>query len=69
MIYRLGFPNKEVEEGFIKYLLPFYAHIDNVESTFQIMKFVDEVKRGDYDAFLRRLQSFFAPPLMNWCVI
>ena len=59
-IYRLGFPNKEVEEGFIKYLLPFYAHVDSVESTFQIMKFVDEVKRGDYDAFLHRLQGFFA---------
>ena len=27
---------------------------------FQIMKFVDEVKRGDYDAFLHRLQGFFA---------
>lgn len=25
----LGFPNKEVEEGFIRYLLPFYANIDN----------------------------------------
>lgn len=24
------------------------------------MKFVDEVKRGDYDAFLHRLQGFFA---------
>ena len=26
-IYRLGFPNKEVEEGFVKYLLPFYTSI------------------------------------------
>ncbi|WP_455587858.1 ATP-binding protein, partial [Bacteroides sp.] len=59
-IYRLGFPNKEVEEGFIKYLLPFYAHVDSVESSFQIMKFVDEVKQGDCEAFLRRLQSFFS---------
>lgn len=24
-IYRLGFPNKEVESGFIKYLIPFYT--------------------------------------------
>lgn len=23
-MYRLGFPNKEVEEGFVKYLAPFY---------------------------------------------
>ena len=40
--------------------MPFSAHVDSVESTFQIMKFVDEVKRGDYDAFLHRLQGFFA---------
>lgn len=24
-MYRLGFPNREVEEGFIRFLLPFYA--------------------------------------------
>jgi hypothetical protein len=23
--YRLGFPNREVEEGFVKYLVPFYG--------------------------------------------
>ena len=31
-LYRLGFPNKEVEEGFIKYLLPFYTHVNAGES-------------------------------------
>ena len=58
--YTLGFPNKEVEEGFIKYLLPFYSSIDRVESSFQISKFVTEVRTGEVDAFFRRLQSFFA---------
>lgn len=32
-IYRLGFPNKEVEEGFMEYLLPYYANVDKIEST------------------------------------
>lgn len=59
-LYRLGFPNREVEEGFMKFLLPFYANVDPVESPFQINKFVHEVEQGDYDAFFRRLQSFFA---------
>lgn len=59
-IYRLGFPNREVEEGFIRYLLPFYTHTGAVESPFEIQKFVREVRSGDYDSFLRRLQSFFA---------
>ena len=59
-MYRLGFPNREVEEGFIKFLLPYYANVDKIESPFQISKFVHEVEQGDYDAFFRRLQSFFA---------
>lgn len=28
-IYLLGFPNKEVEEGFTKFLLPYYASLKN----------------------------------------
>ena len=59
-IYRLGFPNREVEEGFIRYLLPFYANIDKGQTGFHITRFVSEVEQGDCDAFFRRLQSFFA---------
>lgn len=58
--YRLGFPNSEVEEGFIKYLLPFYTKTSAVESEFEIQKFVREVRAGDYESFFRRLRSFFA---------
>lgn len=59
-IYRLGFPNREVEEGFIRFLLPYYANVDKVESPFEIQKFVREVEAGDYESFFRRLQSFFS---------
>ena len=59
-MYRLGFPNREVEEGFVRFLLPFYANVNKVESPFEIQKFVREVRFGDYDSFFRRLQSFFA---------
>ena len=59
-IYRLGFPNREVEEGFIRFLLPYYANVDKVESPFEIQKFVREVRAGDYESFFRRLQSFFS---------
>lgn len=58
--YQLGFPNREVEEGFMKFLLPFYANTDKVESPFQIQKLVREVRSGDYESFFHRLQSFFA---------
>ena len=59
-IYRLGFPNREVEEGFIKYLLPFYTSVSAPKTPFEIGQFVREVRSGNYDAFFRRLQSFFA---------
>lgn len=59
-VYSLGFPNKEVEEGFTKFLLPCYAHLDSGNPSFEIMTFVKDVRKGDVDAFMRRLQSFFA---------
>ena len=33
--------------------------MNKVEAPFQIIKFVREVRSGDYDSFFRRLQSFF----------
>lgn len=59
-LYRLGFPNREVEEGFVRYLLPYYAHVSATQTPFEISRFVREVKSGDYEAFFRRLQSFFS---------
>ncbi|WP_292270314.1 ATP-binding protein [Butyricimonas sp.] len=59
-LYSLGFPNREVEEGFIQFLLPFYANTNAVDSPFAIRQFVGEICTGNYDAFFRRLQSFFA---------
>lgn len=33
--YTLGFPNKEVEEGFTKFLPPHYAHLSSENSAFE----------------------------------
>jgi hypothetical protein len=59
-LYRLGIPNKEVEVGFYKYLLPNYASIDQSQSGFYIANFVEEVEAGKVDDFLKRLSSLFA---------
>ena len=59
-LYRLGFPNKEVEEGFMKFLIPFYTRFNKVEAPFEIQRFVKELRAGDIDAFFKRLRSFFA---------
>ena len=48
------------ETGTPTYLLPFYANVDQIDSPFQITKFIHEVEQGDCDAFFHRLQSFFA---------
>ena len=59
-LYKLGFPNKEVEEGFMRFLIPYYTSVNAVDSGFEIQRFVKEVRNGEIDAFLCRLQSFFA---------
>lgn len=58
--YRLGFPNREVEQGFIKYLLPFYTPKNADKKTYAIASFVKDVRQGDAEGFMRRLEGFFA---------
>jgi hypothetical protein len=57
---RLGFPNEEVESGFLKFLLPNYASIKSTQSAFFITNFVKEIRAGRVDDFLKRLSSLFA---------
>lgn len=59
-LYTLGFPNKEVEEGFLDFLLPYYTKFDEVESAFEITQFVKDVRSGRTEQFIKRLKSFFA---------
>ena len=46
-LYRLGFPNKEVEEGFIKFLMPFYTRFNKIEVPFEIQQFTVKSKWGN----------------------
>lgn len=56
--YTLRFPNKEVEIGFAKFLLPLYAPpTDASEGPFSISKFQDDLYDGDPNAFMKRLQT------------
>jgi hypothetical protein len=58
--YTLGFPNREVEDGFLRFLLPYYSSIDNIQTTSYISRFVKEIRTGQTDAFLKRLSVLFA---------
>ena len=59
-LYKLGYPNKEVEEGFLSFLLPYYSAYDNVDSPFELQQFVKDVKSGNVEQFIERLRSFFS---------
>ena len=58
--YTLGFPNREVEQGFFKFLLPNYASVSVSKSPYQIQCFVEEVMAGKVDDFFDRLKTMFA---------
>ena len=58
--YRLGFPNREVREGFIKYLYPFYTPKTQDLGRFAITQFIRDIDCGRAEAFMTRLSDFFA---------
>lgn len=56
--YLLVFLNREVEEGFVKYLVPFYCPSKAGQSLTYIGNFVREVRNGDAETFMRRVERF-----------
>ncbi len=59
-LYRLGFPNKEIEKGFLNFILPFYVGTDVSKQDLQISRFVKTLNNGDVDSFMEILSSFMA---------
>ena len=59
-LYKLGFPNKEVRQGFVRFLIPSYTDVDAVGSGFEISRFVRSLREGDIEGFMERLQSFLS---------
>lgn len=57
--YLLGFPNREVEEGFLNFLLPLYTSAGN-NSPFLVDEFVQDVESGNPERFMQRMKAFFA---------
>lgn len=58
--YVLGFPNREVSEGFWEALAGYFFRDRLGESSFNVYKFVDDVNRGRPGDFMVRLRSLFA---------
>ncbi len=57
--YQLGFPNQEVEEGFTRFLLPFYTQVEAKNSAYFVGNFVKELRAGKVDEFMQRMQTMF----------
>ena len=57
-LYTLGFPNKEVERGFLNFLFPYYTSIRNGNGTFAIREFTRDISNGNVDSFMHRLQVY-----------
>ena len=55
--YRLDFPNKEVEEGFTKFIVPYYVGKSDAGEWRQLKM---EVDAGNPDAFLTRIRRLLA---------
>ncbi len=59
-LFHLGYPNEEVTEGFFNYILPYYANLHKESAIVFVVDLVAELRRGDVDAVMKRLQSLFA---------
>jgi hypothetical protein len=58
--YTLGFPNEEVEYGFLNSLLPHYVPHAQDSQGFFVGNFIKDLQDGDVDGFMIRLRAFFA---------
>ena len=59
-VYTLDYPNDEVKEGFVNFLVPYYTYSKSVNHATIIGQFVKSMERGDAEHFMELLQSFMA---------
>ena len=59
LVYRLDFPNKEVEQGFARFMSVYY-HGGNRNGGFNLVRFVETIRNGQPEEFMTLLQAFYA---------
>ena len=59
-LYRLDYPNREVKEGFLKFLLPYYFGRPESRMEFSIAEFIGDVRAGRPEEFMTRLATLVA---------
>ncbi|MCC8119460.1 MAG: ATP-binding protein [Bacteroidales bacterium] len=58
--YILGYPNEEVEQAFLRFLLPNYTQMRGSNSKYEIDQLVSDFRNGEVKAVLERIQSFLS---------
>ncbi len=59
-VYILGFPNQEVERGFVRALVPYYTGIKDQNRDAFFIQFAKDVRQGRPEDFMLRLQTVLA---------
>jgi len=59
-LYSLKYPNREVERGFTRFLMPHYLPVKPTQTGSSIRDFVQDVQAGRAEQFMRRLEAFMA---------
>ena len=59
-MYELGFPNKEVENGFMNYLLPYYTPIKKTDTAFYRIVCGWCAQEGRPEEFMKRMSTMFS---------
>ena len=58
--YVLDYPNREVKEAFLKFILPKYTESQTGKTAFDLKRFVADIRNGEPEAFMRRFSALFA---------
>lgn len=59
-LYTLGFPNNEVQYGFLNSLVPYVLGHGETDSPYSAKEMVLALRRGDIESFMNILESIFA---------
>jgi hypothetical protein len=58
--YSLGFPNEEVQYGFLNNLYKYLFPVNNSVNGLNVWTFIKAIRSGDVDTFLTQLKAFFS---------
>lgn len=59
-LYTLNYPNEEVKNGFVNFLLPFYTKVQATQTTTIVSKLITSIEKGKAEEFMKQLQSLMA---------